>query len=132
MKPVHFPPYVAGRIGPVQPGGQPQKTGKPSTATHGQPSASFSQILEQRLLTFSNHAEQRLEQRGIHLQPEQLAKLSDAVDKAERKGARDSLLFMKDMAFIVNVKSRTVITAITGSAMKENVFTQIDSAVVVE
>ncbi len=126
MKPVQFQPYVAGRVAPVG-----QTTGK-QTASNSNPSTSFSKMLEQRLLTFSNHAEQRLEQRGIRLQPEQLVKLSNAVDKAEQKGAKDSLLFMKDLAFIVNVKSRTVITALSGTAMKDNVFTQIDSAVIVE
>ncbi|GIQ68639.1 flagellar protein [Xylanibacillus composti] len=132
MKPVHYQPYVAGRIAPVQPNAQPQKAGKQAAVSNSHTTASFSQILDSRLLTFSNHAEQRLQQRGIRLQHDQLVKLSHAVDKAEQKGAKDSLLFMKDMAFIVNIKSRTVITALTGSAMKDNVFTQIDSAVVVD
>lgn len=92
---------------------------------------SFQQVLDNQLLTFSHHAEQRLKQRGIKLQPEQLMKLENALDRAAAKGSKDSLLLYQDMAFIVNVKNRTVITAIDGAAMKDNVFTQIDSTVIV-
>jgi flagellar operon protein len=52
------------------------------------------------------------------------------VDRAEEKGARDSLVLLRDMAFIVSVSNRTVVTAMDGERLKENVFTNIDSAVI--
>jgi flagellar operon protein len=91
---------------------------------------SFQQIFQDKI-RLSHHAEQRLEQRGIQLQPEQMAKIESAIDKAAAKGAKDSLILFKDMAFIVNVKNRTIVTAMDGSSMHDNVFTQIDSAVVI-
>jgi flagellar operon protein len=92
---------------------------------------SFQQIFKDKMVRLSHHAEQRLEQRGIQLQPEQMAKIESAIDKAAAKGAKDSLILFKDMAFIVNVKNRTIVTALDGSSMQDNVFTQIDSAVVI-
>jgi flagellar operon protein len=92
---------------------------------------SFQQIFQDKMVRLSHHAEQRLEQRGIQLQPEQMAKIESAIDKAAAKGAKDSLILFKDMALIVNVKNRTIVTAMDGSSMQDNVFTQIDSAVVI-
>jgi flagellar operon protein len=82
-------------------------------------------------LKFSAHAKERLSLRNISLSPEDMARMSDAVNKAAAKGARQSLLVMDHQAFIVSVTNRTVITALDGNSMKENVFTNIDSAVIV-
>jgi flagellar operon protein len=82
-------------------------------------------------LKFSAHAKERLGLRNINLSAEDMARMTDAVNKAAAKGARQSLLVMDDLAFIVSVTNRTVITALDGSSMKENVFTNIDSAVIV-
>lgn len=95
------------------------------------PGPTFREILDQNVLKFSHHAETRLKQRGIHLQQDQLAKLELAIEKAAAKGAKDSLMLMNDMAFIVNVTNRTVVTALDGASMRENVFTKIDSAVII-
>jgi len=92
---------------------------------------SFRDILREKTLKFSHHAEMRLEQRGIRLKGEELRKLEQAIDKAAAKGSRDSLVLMNDLAFIVNVKSRTVITAMDFGSARDSVFTQIDSAVIV-
>jgi flagellar operon protein len=92
---------------------------------------SFQQIFQDKIVRLSQHAEQRLEQRGIQIQPDQMAKIESAIDKAAAKGSKDSLILFKDMALIVNVKNRTIVTAMDGSSMKDNVFTQIDSAVVI-
>ncbi len=92
---------------------------------------SFQTLLDQQKLKFSHHAEQRLKQRGIALDPEQLDRISGAVDQAAAKGARDSLVLYRDIAMIVSVPNRTVVTAMDGASMKEHIFTQIDSAVVV-
>ncbi|OGX68143.1 MAG: flagellar biosynthesis protein [Paenibacillus sp. RIFOXYA1_FULL_44_5] len=93
--------------------------------------SSFQDILQQKLLKFSHHAEMRLQQRGIHLEADQLNKIQSAVQEAASKGAKDSLILMNNMALIVNVKNNTVVTAMDQSMMKNHVFTQIDSAVII-
>ncbi|MFF2908562.1 TIGR02530 family flagellar biosynthesis protein [Paenibacillus sp. NPDC057934] len=95
------------------------------------PESSFESMLQRNMLKFSNHAAKRLEQRGIELGSRQLDEISSAVDKAAAKGSKESLILMKDMALIVSVPNRTVVTAMDGSSMKDNVFTQIDSAVII-
>ena len=93
---------------------------------------SFKEIFEAEIqqLKFSKHAQERLESRNMQLTENDKAQLGKAVHLAEQKGARDSLVFLKDMAFIVNVKNRTVVTAIDSEHLRENVFTNIDSAIV--
>ena len=61
-----------------------------------------------------------------------MALLKDAVNKVEAKGAKESLILMDQMALVVSVKNRTVITAVDSNSMKDNVFTNIDSAVIVK
>ena len=94
--------------------------------------ASFADILDNasRKVSFSNHAMQRLESRNLKLSDQDLQKLDDTVDKMAQKGAKESLIYMKDMAFVVSVPNRTVITAMDGSSAKENIFTNIDSAAI--
>lgn len=95
---------------------------------------SFSQILEQKInapLKFSSHAQQRLKSRNIELTPTDLARIEEAVARARSKGARDSLVLMDDLALVVSIKNNTVITAVNGENLKENVFTNIDSAVII-
>lgn len=122
------------RIGSLYPGMiQPgistglARSGKPVPSS----SVEFKDVLQSKLLHFSNHAVKRLEQRGIELKPEQLESIESAIDQAAAKGAKESLILLKDMALIVNVGNRTVVTAMDGSSMKGNVFTQIDSAVII-
>jgi len=91
----------------------------------------FQQLLQDQIVRISHHAEVRLKERGIQLQPEQLAKLGSAIDRASAKGAKDALMLMNGTALIVNVPKRTVVTALDGNSMKEHVFTQIDSAVII-
>lgn len=106
---------------------------KVTTDASSQPplNQSFKDVLQDKLVKFSHHAEVRLQQRGIHLHTEQLAKLESAIDKVAAKGAKESLILFKDMALIVNVKSRTVVTAMDGASVENNVFTKIDSAVII-
>jgi flagellar operon protein len=91
----------------------------------------FREVMDRQQLKFSYHAEQRLQQRGIQLLPDQLERITSAVNQAAAKGAKDSLVLFRDIAMIVNIPNRTVVTAMDGSSMKEHIFTQIDSAVVV-
>lgn len=82
-------------------------------------------------LKFSAHAHQRLQDRKIKFDSAMITKLNDAVDKAAAKGVADTLVLTGDAALIVNVKNRTVITALDKNSMNGNVFTNIDGAVVV-
>lgn len=88
-------------------------------------------IIRSEDIHFSAHASQRLEARAIRLDPAQEARLSEALDQAASKGARESLLLMDQVAYVVNVPRRTVITAVPVDEMAHNVFTNIDSAVLV-
>ena len=81
-------------------------------------------------LKFSAHASQRLSDRKIQLNQETMAKISDAVDRAEAKGVEESLVLTPEAALIVSVKNRTVITALDRNALQGNVFTNIDGAVI--
>ena len=76
---------------------------------------------------FSGHAMQRLEQRQISLNETEIAQLESAVGKLAEKGARESLVISDKAAFIVNVPNRTVITVMAPDEAKEQIFTQIDS-----
>lgn len=93
---------------------------------------SFDAILQKELqeVKFSKHAQERLNERNIQLNQQDLSHLHHAIAMAEKKGANDSLVLLRDMAFIVSVKNKTVVTAMHGESMKENVFTNIDSAVI--
>ncbi|KAA9006396.1 flagellar biosynthesis protein [Paenibacillus spiritus] len=114
--------------GKIHPSALNRSKAAPSAAA-GQ--ESFENVLQRNMLKFSTHAAKRLEQRGIQLGTGQLDQISSAVDKAAAKGSKESLILMKDMALIVSVENRTVVTAMDGSSMKNNVFTQIDSAVII-
>lgn len=97
-----------------------------------QQEGSFATILQDKLqkdVIISKHAQMRMEMRNVNLTEAQRQKLSSAIDKAEAKGVRDTLIVMERMAFVVNVKNRTVITAMNSAEMRENVFTNIDGAV---
>jgi flagellar operon protein len=93
---------------------------------------SFKNVLEGELqgLKFSKHAQERLQTRNIQLDEHDQTQLARAVSLVAQKGSQDSLVFLRDMAFIVSVKNRTVVTAIDHEHLRENVFTNIDSAVV--
>lgn len=81
-------------------------------------------------IKFSKHASLRIEQRGIDLNDGFVEKLKKAVNEAKNKGAKDIVVISNKGAFIVNVPNRTVVTGISENEMKENIFTNIDSAVV--
>jgi flagellar operon protein len=81
-------------------------------------------------LQFSRHALARVQRRGIQLDSATLGRLSEGVGRAASKGSRDSLVLVDGTAFVVSVSNRTVITAVGSEHMKDNVFTNIDSAVI--
>jgi flagellar operon protein len=79
---------------------------------------------------FSAHAQTRLQSRQIVMRPDHIARLQSAVGRAEAKGSKDTLVLMDDMALVVSVKNRTVVTVVDKANLKQNVFTNIDSAVI--
>lgn len=82
-------------------------------------------------LKFSKHALQRMENRNISLNSEQISKIENAVKKAENKGVKEALIIMGDTAFVASINNRTIITTATQEQLKENVFTNIDGAVII-
>jgi len=95
------------------------------------PGLTFADVLKAKTdeLKFSAHAQTRMKSRGIDVSPQMMNKLTNAVDTAQRKGSKNSLVLFPDAAFIVNVPNRTVVTAMDGENIRENIFTNIDSTV---
>ena len=98
---------------------------------------SFQQILNEKRgvtqtneLKFSKHASSRLDSRNIELSANQIERLLEGTSKAENKGINDSLVIVDELAFIVNVPNKTVITAINQNESENNIFTNIDGAVI--
>lgn len=79
-------------------------------------------------IRFSKHANERLATRNIKLSENQMARLESSTTKAREKGIRESLVMVDDLAFIVNIKNNTVVTALGDSS--DSVFTNIDGAVI--
>jgi len=133
--PALIPP--GGLAAPVAPAAP--STGKPADGARGvQPAAAPGQSFADALtkagaaesLQFSRHALARVQRRGIELDQATLGRLSQGVARAASKGSRDSLVLVDGTAFVVSVSNRTVITAVGSEHMKDNVFTNIDSAVI--
>lgn len=120
---IHLPFVPLGGMQELQRQSRQEPMAKPQTP--------FAEILQDEAskLRFSGHAQSRLNSREISLSEDDVKRLETAVSKAEEKGARDSLVLLRDMAFIVSVRNRTVITAMKGDQAQENVFTNIDSAI---
>lgn len=81
-------------------------------------------------LKFSKHAAMRLADRKISLTDEQNLRLEEGVTKASEKGINESLVLVDSLAFIVNVPNKTVVTAIDQEESDNNIFTNIDGAVI--
>ena len=107
----------------------PATTPRPPAASGGGFGVALTQAEQTQGVRFSSHAQKRLEKRDIQLGDDGLARLNAAVERAAQRGGRESLVLMDDLAFIVNVKERLVVTAMAGDSRKEGVFTQIDSVV---
>ena len=126
--------HITGRIQPgVQPAGKPSKAPGPGPQPQGE---SFSSVLnrvagseQQHKLSFSAHAVKRLQDRSIQLDNRDVERIGAAVDMAQQKGSRESLVLDGNQAFIVNVPNKTIITAMDVMEMRERVFTNIDSTV---
>ena len=99
---------------------------------------SFQEIFEQKKanlnaseLKFSKHASMRLQDRNINLSQEQKQRLENGAEQAEAKGIKESLVLMDSLAFIVNIPNKTVVTAMDQTESANNIFTNIDGAVII-
>jgi flagellar operon protein len=111
-----------------------QETKRPKESAGEARKSEFRTQLENSLsnvskLKFSGHALDRLADRGVVMTEDKTERLLKAVDAAQNKGSRDSLVLLDELAFVVSVKNRTVVTACETGSLKEGVFTKIDSAV---
>ena len=117
----------------------PVKTGQTQTPRKSEKNKvdgpSFASALDASLsapgIKFSQHAQDRLKARNITFSTNDLENLAGAVNSVASKGSKESLVVMGDAALVVSVKNRTVVTAMDKSQMKGNVFTNIDSAIIV-
>lgn len=83
-----------------------------------------------RGVSFSKHASERLYSRGIEIDNDLMGRIAGALDKAEQKGSKETLILTDEAALVVSVKNRTVITAFDRENLREGVVTSIDSAVI--
>ncbi len=95
----------------------------------------FSKILSEKLqektqIKFSSHAMERIRKRNIVITGEDMKNIENALKEAEKKGAKEALLVGNRFSLIVSVKNKTIITAIDEESMRNNIFTNIDSAVI--
>ena len=96
----------------------------------------FNQILQtiqgkDEEIKFSKHATERLNSRNLGLNQDEMFRLETAFNKAESKGVKDALFLMDDKAFIASIENKTIITTVSKEQLKENVFTNIDGAVII-
>lgn len=113
------------RISELLGGQQPQQVQNRQTNLE-----EFNAILQDRL-KLSSHAQTRLSSRNIELDSAAWNRVLGGIEKAAAKGAKESLVLVDDAALVVSIKNRTVITAVDKASLKDNVFTNIDSAIVV-
>lgn len=121
---------------PILPIGRPMPSAKPTEDKNTSKGSSFDAVFQEELtkqseVKFSKHALERLQSRNIKLSKEDLNKIDNAVNKAAEKGVKETLIIMGNSAFIANVKNKTIITAATEDNLKNNVFTNIDGAVII-
>jgi len=116
---------------PVLPGWQPATKRSNNVAA---PGTNFEALLREKMapesIRFSRHASERMQSRGITFNPQQLQRLESAIEQINIKGGRESLVMLDDTAMVVSVKNDTVVTVVGKDQLKNNVFTNIDSAVI--
>ena len=112
---------------------------KKNVSNEAKDGLSFRDVLQQKTaetigtteeVKFSKHASVRMADRNIELSSTQLERLNDGVKKAGQKGIKDSLVIVDELAFIVNIPNNTVVTAMDSTEANENVFTNINGAVI--
>ena len=105
-----------------------QPSGRAGNTADVNSEVSFGEVFGKAQVKFSKHANERLAMRNIELDDSQIERLEDGMNMAREKGLKDPLVMVDNIAFIVNVKSNTVVTAVNNSG--NSVFTNIDGAVI--
>lgn len=121
---------------PILPIGKPASPQKPPenrsiNKGNGFDTLLLKELARQSEVKFSKHAMERLQKRNIMLTKDDLGKINEAVNKAAEKGVKETLIIMGNSALIANVKNKMIITAATEENLKNNVFTNIDGAVII-
>jgi flagellar operon protein len=127
--PVRIDDRLLGPLQPIPGAGTTQPAGRTAS---GQ---TFAEVLQQAQGTsggikFSAHAQTRIQSRQIVVSAQDLQRIEGAVQRAASKGSRDSLILLDNAAYVVSVTNKTVITVVDRDSLKDNVFTNIDSAVI--
>ena len=121
-------------IKPIQGSSLPIRRGTGRRTRAPNNAENFAEILKDQQskmgVKLSAHAQKRLEQRNITISPQDITRLSDAARRAEEKGAKESLMLLRDLALVVNIRNRTVITAVDNTRQRDKIFTNIDSTVI--
>ena len=102
---------------------------RPAGRAAGAGGTSFEASLAAERLRWSRHARERLATRGMTLSPAEVERVAQGVERAAAKGSRESLVLVDELALIVNVRNRTVLTALDRRRLQEGVVTNIDSTV---
>ena len=120
-------------LNPVSPVSTPKENIGVKQPKENKGPSDFQKILndETKLFNLSQHAETRIKSRDLPWDSHMEKRIASGIDQAESKGSRETLILADNLAVIANVKSRTVVTAMDRDQMKERVFTNIDSAVLV-
>ncbi len=95
---------------------------------------SFAEVLDENQrnmeVRLSAHAQERLKQQNITISQQDMNRITEATAELQKKGSRESLMILRDLALVVNINNRTVITAVDKSRQKDRVFTNIDSTII--
>ena len=95
---------------------------------------SFAEVLDENQrnmeVKLSAHAQERLKQQNITISQQDMNRITEATAELQKKGSRESLMILRDLALVVNINNRTVITAVDKSRQKDRVFTNIDSTII--
>ena len=117
-------------------GNQAINTDKKLNVNKNKTKKDFNQVLndiknKNNDIKFSKHASKRRSNRNIDISNKEIERLEDAFKKANANGIKDALILMDNKAFIANIKNKTIITSVEKEALKQNVFTNIDGAVII-
>ncbi|MCF0148159.1 MAG: flagellar biosynthesis protein [Clostridium sp.] len=96
--------------------------------------SNFDEILKDEIkrnessYTLSKHAADRLKE--IKFTEADMKEIGKGFKIAEEKGSKNSVMIYKDVALIASIENKTVITAIEKERAKDNIYTNIDSVVI--
>ena len=124
---------VNGKLKPLSVIEPPKKQDFKSESKLIEPDIDFKEVLDDQLkdLKISGHAAKRLKERNLEMDPLEFLKLKEAVSQLRKKGGNDSLVITGKAAYIIDIKNQTIVTAMDKENMENNVFTKIDSTMVI-